>query len=205
MAINIPEEKKQIIYEAALDEFSQNGYDNGSTNVIVKKAGISKGSLFNYFGSKAGLYIFVVDEAMSTLDEKMLGNLKGLSSDMFERIAQLTDIKVKTSLRYPRESRMLVQCISVDDDEIKKYVGKKTAYYYGVVGKLFTEGIDYSRFKEGVDPAKVYEMLTYISEGLQKKYLMKYKASFDNMVDDLDAVSKEVADYVNLIKDSVYK
>lgn len=42
-------EKQQRIINAALNEFVQSGYEKASTNKIVKNAGISKGSLFNYF------------------------------------------------------------------------------------------------------------------------------------------------------------
>ena len=108
MDLNIPKEKEDIIYEKALKEFAVNGYDKASTNTIVKEAGISKGALFKYFGSKANLYIYVVDRAIATLDKLILGNLENLPSDMFERIAYLTKVKVTVSMKYTLESSILV-------------------------------------------------------------------------------------------------
>ena len=49
---NLPEEKRKKILEICLDEFSENSYENSSTNTIVKRAGISKGILFHYFKNK---------------------------------------------------------------------------------------------------------------------------------------------------------
>ena len=46
------EEKKQKIYQAALEEFVEHGYQNASTNRITQRAGISKGLLFHYFKNK---------------------------------------------------------------------------------------------------------------------------------------------------------
>ena len=43
------EEKKQKIINASIEEFSK-GYSLASTNEIVRKAGVSKGLLFHYFG-----------------------------------------------------------------------------------------------------------------------------------------------------------
>ena len=68
MKVKIPDRKEDSIYEAAVNEFYKNGYEIGSTNSIVKEAGISKGALFKYFESKANLYIYVVDRAIDTLD-----------------------------------------------------------------------------------------------------------------------------------------
>ncbi len=45
------EEKRERVIDAALKEFSK-GYMAANTDVIVKAAGISKGLVFHYFGSK---------------------------------------------------------------------------------------------------------------------------------------------------------
>jgi len=57
----LDEKKKIRIITSAIEEFSVNGYKNASTNIIVKKSGISKGSLFKYFKNKHSLYTFLVE------------------------------------------------------------------------------------------------------------------------------------------------
>lgn len=52
----IPEPKRNRILQAAMNEFATFGYENANTNHIAKKAGISIGSLFQYFSSKEDLY-----------------------------------------------------------------------------------------------------------------------------------------------------
>lgn len=53
-------DKRERIINAALNEFARNGYGKASTNEIIKEAGISKGSLFNYFNNKKELYLFLL-------------------------------------------------------------------------------------------------------------------------------------------------
>ena len=48
--------KQKSIIDASVNEFANNGFKNASVNKIVEKAGISKGSLFNYFKSKNLLF-----------------------------------------------------------------------------------------------------------------------------------------------------
>jgi len=57
--------------DAALHEFASEGYRNASVNSIVKKAGISKGSLFWYFGSKDTLFGALVDSAVGQVKETL--------------------------------------------------------------------------------------------------------------------------------------
>ena len=61
------EEKKNAIFQAALNEFANHGYPVASTNKICKVAGISKGSMFQYFENKEDLFLFVVRQALQDI------------------------------------------------------------------------------------------------------------------------------------------
>lgn len=56
---------------AGVSEFAEYGYENSSTNRIVKKAGISKGSLFKYFPTKEDFYFYVLDEITAELNSSL--------------------------------------------------------------------------------------------------------------------------------------
>ena len=55
---DLKKEKQDRMINAALKVFGMRGYQFASTDDIVREAGISKGLLFHYFGSKLGLYSF---------------------------------------------------------------------------------------------------------------------------------------------------
>ena len=50
-----------LLYECAVDEFSQKVYEDASLNEIIKNASMSKSSLYHHFGDKFGLYLAVLD------------------------------------------------------------------------------------------------------------------------------------------------
>ena len=58
---DLKKDKQDRMINAALKVFALNGYKHASTDDIVKEAGISKGLLFHYFGSKAGVYEFIYE------------------------------------------------------------------------------------------------------------------------------------------------
>jgi len=53
---NLPEDKRQRIIDCAVDEFAEHPYAAASLSQIVARAGISKGSMYQYFENKLDLY-----------------------------------------------------------------------------------------------------------------------------------------------------
>lgn len=51
----IRKDRKQAIMDTALEEFAIHGYESTSISMIAKKAGVSKGLMYNYFESKEDL------------------------------------------------------------------------------------------------------------------------------------------------------
>ena len=58
---NLNEQKRKLIEQAALDEFSEYGYDASNMNRIVSGASIAKGSFYQYFEDKKDLYFHLID------------------------------------------------------------------------------------------------------------------------------------------------
>src|ERR1700738_328221 len=55
--------RRAAVVEAAEAEFGAHGFSGGSLNVIARRAGVAKGSLFQYFADKRDLYAFIADIA----------------------------------------------------------------------------------------------------------------------------------------------
>ena len=58
---NLPPEKQEKIVAAAVSEFARHGYRKASMNTIVRDAGISKGSLYQYFHNKEVLFVYIFE------------------------------------------------------------------------------------------------------------------------------------------------
>jgi TetR/AcrR family transcriptional regulator len=85
--LNLPEAKQARIIEAALAEFADKGYPQASLNVIVARSGIAKGSLYQYFADKTGIFLYIFDFAIS-LVRRLLTQVKEstLEEDFFTRL-----------------------------------------------------------------------------------------------------------------------
>ncbi len=60
---NLPEEKRHVILDVAIDEFSQKDFSAVSITHIVSRAGIAKGSFYQYFEDKRDLYLYLMEIA----------------------------------------------------------------------------------------------------------------------------------------------
>ncbi|MBR6959737.1 MAG: TetR/AcrR family transcriptional regulator, partial [Clostridiales bacterium] len=102
----LPEEKRQRITQAALEEFAANRFDNASTNTIVKNCDISKGSLFKYFENKEDLYFYLVDTVAAKMAQETEDKVKDLPKDVYERIAAYSSLEISYYLEHPTEGKL---------------------------------------------------------------------------------------------------
>lgn len=67
----ISDERKELILEVGIEEFSAKGYENANINVIAQKAGISIGLMYKYFATKEDLFLTCISRGMSILDNTL--------------------------------------------------------------------------------------------------------------------------------------
>jgi TetR/AcrR family transcriptional regulator len=61
---HLPPDKQERVLEAALAEFAERGYHQASLNRLVAQAGIAKGSLYQYFPNKEGIFYYIFQHAL---------------------------------------------------------------------------------------------------------------------------------------------
>ncbi|MDX6642136.1 MAG: hypothetical protein QOD76_98 [Solirubrobacteraceae bacterium] len=64
--------REQQILDAAVACFARNGYHATSMDEIAERAGITKPLVYNYFGSKEGLYLAAIERAGDELRDRIL-------------------------------------------------------------------------------------------------------------------------------------
>ena len=77
---NLSKEKQERITQIAVDEFAHKGFDGASINAMVGRMKIAKGSIFQYFGDKKGLFLFVFNRSVDMVKE-YLRTVRDQSSD----------------------------------------------------------------------------------------------------------------------------
>jgi len=86
---NLPPEKRRAVSRALVREFAINGYQKASLNTIARRAGIAKGSLYQYFANKEAMFLFVFERFTALVKESVAGAVEGAGGfwDLVERVA----------------------------------------------------------------------------------------------------------------------
>lgn len=161
-------EKRERILNAAYDEFAREGYEKASTNRITQAAGISKGVLFYYFGSKQALYQYLAEESMRAVYEGYLCPIGEDSGDFIRRYAYIAEMKRRAIRELPHafaffSSLYLSAAPEVLSPELYARLGRVRK---DGLGKLY-EKLDISLFRPDLPPGQVIKMIRYCMDGYE--------------------------------------
>ncbi|MBT3188691.1 MAG: TetR/AcrR family transcriptional regulator [Anaerolineae bacterium] len=195
--LNLPEEKRNTIIDVAINEFSEYGLENASTNRIVEKSGISKGSFYQYFEDKQDVFMHLV----SILEHEKMEYFKdppppSMNMDAFEYYHWMVKAGMAFNSTKPKMAQAISRVIMRERSFSNKFFDdareKTKAFFEDMIEKAIERGeIDPSIDVElavMVMEAWQNTITTYImDEGMKQEDFMAwvYSAKTQEMIDKL--------------------
>ena len=119
---NLSEKKKQRIINACVEEFGEHGYDSSSMDGIIKRAGISKGGLYEYVSSKEELFVFIVDYTYSRLYDylkmRVEAEMQTLPDDLLDRLKHVSELAIDFYIDHPEFVYLIVRTSNLANEKI---------------------------------------------------------------------------------------
>lgn len=186
---NLPEKKRLKITEAATREFTIRNLAEANISHIVKDAGISRGSFYQYFSSKEDLYIHL----FSTLREErrdytkvIIESLKTMPLLEFYRAFYLKNAEYL--IAHPDHIRLgkhLYTCPLETSRSLIEILQKRYK-------DMFLIGIEHDKSKglirEDVDSSVLSELLVHMCTDIFIFEVVKTEVSMRNIERNIDAV-----------------
>lgn len=197
---NLPNEKRQLVVNAAIDEFVNYGFEAASINRIVANSSISKGSFYQYFEDKLDVFKHLLDvlaEEKKVFFRDRHPPSQGL--DIFGYFRWM----IKTGMEFNSTNPVLVKAVS-------RVLLSEGMYYGQLFSDIRKKAMDALREmirsakNNGEIDANVDEDLAVtvmdtwsnvisnniLNEGAQKKDLVKYvkSAKVQKYIDDMLSV-----------------
>ena len=196
---DLKKEKQDRMINASLKLFALNGYKHASTDDIVTEAGISKGLLFHYFGSKLGLYTFLYDYSVRFMKLELTRGVLESShtTDYFEIRKQIEMAKMQVLKNYPYMQQFLDRCKYENVSEALLAIEEQRNVLSEVYASIM-EQADTSLFAEKVDFNKLDTMLDYTIKGLMTEHFQD--ASFHP-----EMLYEETVSYLMMMKEIAYR
>jgi AcrR family transcriptional regulator len=99
----------RILFKA-LELFSERGYDATSVREICEAAGVTKPTLYHFYGSKEGVYRAIVEGALERFRAQMLAAL-GSDGPLRDRLVAMARTYIEATLREPDLARFIMALI----------------------------------------------------------------------------------------------
>jgi TetR/AcrR family transcriptional regulator len=173
---NLEDDKQRRILDTAIDEFALHGFKQASLNQMVQKLGIAKGSIFQYFGNKEGLFQVIFDHAVG-LVRLTLRQVKAetAEADFFERIRQSIHAGIRFIDHYPRIYRVYLKMIFQEDFPLRaEFLQQVHLFSAEYLKPLVERGIERGELRTDID----IDMTVFFLDALLDRFLQAYCVSF---------------------------
>jgi AcrR family transcriptional regulator len=171
------DETKRKIYQCAEELFTKLGPGVASVEMIVKAAGVSKGSFYVHFASKDALFMALVDEKVSLVDAEYQAWLDALPDDMPAGDVLLSLIGIITDVLTQRigvDSMKTVYKCQLMGDAVVGAVASYNRNIFGMFYRVVERGIKQGEFRTDLAPEVLARHMTLAIRGITYDWCLRY-------------------------------
>jgi AcrR family transcriptional regulator len=191
--------RKDLVLDAALNEFTTNDFEKASLNTIIKSAGISKGVFYYHFENKEALYLFLLKTCVDTkwkyINEQTQKHAINFDKmDIFEKFMFQAEFGIDFANQYPKYhalSRMF-------SNEMNNPIYQIAINHLGfsntdLIASMIKESINRHEFKTEFDEAFIIKILSHL--------LLEFDQIFDEEGSyEKNKILSNLKHYINFIK-----
>lgn len=164
---NLPDEKRKAILKNAIDEFAEHDYKSASISKIAGRAGVAKGSLYQYFEDKRELYFYLIQLAGEEKKAFLAGNTPP-SPDMslFDYLRWLMKEGAAFELSNPKLAQVAYRGLFSDrpfGDEPTQQILKSIKDYYGSL-------VDLGRSQGCIEPKIDRDLVIFLLQAVFNQF-----------------------------------
>lgn len=169
---NLDPQKQERILDEALSEFADKGYARASLNVLVARLGISKGSIFQYFRDKSGLFSQVFDFAVSRVKDHLRRVREATrGQDVFQRLEQSLLAGLEMTEANPRLFRLYLKIVFEGDVPFRgRLLQSIRLFSHDYIMDLLAEAQAEGQLRPGLD----LELAAFAVDSLLERFLVAH-------------------------------
>ena len=199
--LNLPAQKREMIENAAIDEFVAWGFDNASINRIVAECQIAKGSFYQYFEDKKDLYKHVLAWITKKKLEYISPVLQNpMAHDFFTLLQELYHSGLAFAQENPKAAAIGNQVFKNQDHPVHKEVYEESQdsavlFFHNLIALAIERG----ELRADIDRRFVIHVLLALNVATFEYYFEVVKGADFNMAE----IDEDIMDTVNLFIDFI--
>ncbi|WP_026884580.1 TetR/AcrR family transcriptional regulator [Clostridium akagii] len=206
---NLDEQKQKKIINKTMKEFAEKGYKNGNIGTIAKNAGVSKGSMYQYFDDKKELCLYCVKLACDISFKYVDNKIKDCyDMSVFDYI-YFGYKNAWTLFKDEREVYVFLQNISLDiksdiSEDVFNIIGKESQLYFKQIMEMIENNKKQGLMRRDISTANIWIYISAVSGKFKEGMLViakeKGKEIYDMSFEDFEPFIK---DMISLMKNGI--
>jgi AcrR family transcriptional regulator len=199
--LNEPPKAGDII-SACLVEFSKYGYEKANTNRISELAGVSKGLIFHYFGSKQSLYLKAVEKCVLDLTS-LFENIAVTDPSFNDLLAYYIRLKINFFRDNPMHFKIISDAFFSPPPGLKEDISALYAHVLPFSEKYTDLLISRLRLKKSITAAHARALFAAVGNICEQKYASEIALCEDNFEKLGDRIKSEYVELINLVLNGI--
>ena len=172
---NLPEEKRQRLLDLAIEEFAALDDRHASISRIVARAGIAKGSFYQYFEDKRDLFLYLLDASVNQrrLDYLQSMQQQGPPQGFFDQLRWMLRGSVETARAYPQLSQIALRAYSADLPFADEALARGKAMGREYLRDMVVRARDGGELAPDLDPDLVTAVIIAVITEFTQTYLQR--------------------------------
>lgn len=167
-------DKQKRVLDCAKRAFARYGFAGTNVNRVAEDAGISVGSLYKYFRTKDDLFLSIIEESHSRIEDTINGILAS-TPNFFPRVEAILEAAIASSQDDPDLVRLYLACTTDELSGLAERLSGRiesvsATLYRGMVAEAITNGEIYA----DADPASTAFCLDDIFTMVQFSFASSY-------------------------------
>lgn len=202
-------EKEQSILKSAIHIFGTVGYHNAKTDLIAQQAGVSKGLVFHYFGSKAQLYVEAVRQTIKTVMEIADYSVWTDAPNLEEMVRRALRYKIRLQVQYPDEFALSIAAYANNvklpakqQAQIAQLWGSELQDSVGMLTDPVLERMDLRDEVSHDTVREVFQMMSLLITEKAKSWIKEHPKA---TIAEMEPLVQQMMDYMDVLEHGFLK
>jgi len=203
---NLLPEKQERIIAVALAEFAANGYRNASLNNVVKRSGIAKGSLYQYFDNKEALFLHIFERFTEVVKQATMAAVASVAKpDFFAQLEAILLAGIRFINEHPDYFQIYLRVLFEQDvPHREELVARIRLFPLEYLGPLYAAGQRRGSIRADVAPTTAVFIVDATLERFLQAYARPYLDSGLGLADsDAGQLAESVATVIKVLRDGL--
>ena len=180
-----PEHRRKQIMEVAKKVFAAQGYHKTNIEMICRKAGVGRGTIYRYFKNKEAIFAVILEENLEEMNRQMIDgyDFRGLLFDTREEIVQAYVDSVERILSFMLRDRDFARiALEVSTGVSKRFTQIRQDYerkYISLIRTMMDQWKCNELVRQDLDTELAAIRLSGAMEKIAMTYLFDQKLKFD--------------------------